>query len=92
MIRKVVDFALNNRFDRSGNRVVAARLGRDLIPQPAGGSLSRRGEQLRPGHHAMAGPRGREVEQQVTIPLEIAMNGIPHWITCARSRCSACPA
>lgn len=26
----------------------------------------------------MAGPRRREVEQQVTIPIEIQMNGIPH--------------
>jgi len=30
------------------------------------------------------GRAAEEVEQQVTIPIEIQMNGIPHWRTFAR--------
>ena len=39
------------------------------------------------------GIAAEEVEQQVTIPIEIAMNGIPHLAALAlRRRCSGCRA
>ena len=34
------------------------------------------------------GRAAEEVEQQVTIPVEIQMNGIPHLQHCAPCRCS----
>ena len=59
MIRALVDFALNNRFVVLARRPAAARLGRDLVPQPAGRGVSRHRRQLRDRHHAVAGPRRR---------------------------------
>jgi heavy metal efflux system protein len=39
------------------------------------------------------GIAAEEVEQQVTIPLEIVMNGMPHLTyICAPFRCSGSPA
>ena len=43
----LVDFALNNRFLILAAAALLTGLGRDLVPQSAGGSLSRRGQQLR---------------------------------------------
>ena len=43
--------------DRSGDS--ALRLGHRLLPRPARRGLSRRCQQLRPGHHPVAGPRRR---------------------------------
>ena len=42
MIRKLVDFALNNRFLVLAAGVAAVRLGRDLVPSASRGSLSGR--------------------------------------------------
>ena len=57
MIRGLVDFALNNRFLVLAVALLLLDLGRDLVPQSAGGSLSGRREQLRSGDHAVARPR-----------------------------------
>ncbi len=54
-----------------GVRAAAADLGRHLVPQSAGGSLSGRGQQLRPVITQWPGRAAEEVEQQVTIPIEI---------------------
>ena len=37
------------------------------------------------------GISAEQMEQQISVPLEIVMNGIPQLTTCGLSRCSACP-
>jgi cobalt-zinc-cadmium resistance protein CzcA len=71
MIKRFVDFALNNRFIVLVGAVLLFG-GARLLPQPPRRSLPRRRQQLRqqvitqwPGRSA------EEVEQQVTVPLEI---------------------
>ncbi len=57
--RGLVDFALEQSFPGHPGGAPAADLGRHFLSQSAGRSLSRRGQQLRPGDHAVARPRRR---------------------------------
>jgi heavy metal efflux system protein len=78
MIRAVVDFALNNRF-----MIVLATLllliwgaiSFEALPVEAYPDVANNYVQV---ITQWPGRAAEEVEQQVTIPLEIAMNGIPH--------------
>src|SRR5215471_19076927 len=78
MIRRIVDFALNNRFLMLSAAVLLVIWGmisfRDLPVEAYPDVASNYVEIITqwPGRAA------EEVEQQVTIPLEIAVNGIPH--------------
>ena len=72
MIRRVVDFALNNRVLILAMAVLLFIWGIIFVQKSSGRSLSRRRQQLRSGDHAVARARAaEEVEQQVTVPLEI---------------------
>ncbi len=78
MIRNLVDFALNNRFLVLAGRHSAVRLGRHLfhnLPVEAYPDVANNYVQV---ITQWPGRAAEEVEQQVTIPLEIVMNGIPH--------------
>src|ERR1700742_2453847 len=78
MIRAVVDFALNNRF--------LVILGAILLLVAGGVSFANLPIEAYPDVAnnyvnvitQWPGRAAEEVEQQVTIPIEIAMNGIPH--------------
>jgi cobalt-zinc-cadmium resistance protein CzcA len=78
MIRKLVDFALNNRF-----LVLAAAL---VLFAWGGVSFHRLPVEAYPDVAnnyvdivtQWPGISAEQIEQQVTIPLEIVMNGIPH--------------
>ena len=54
MIRKLVDFALQNRFLVLAIAHTAVRLGHHLVPSPARRGVSRRCEQLCRRHCAVA--------------------------------------
>src|SRR5271166_1127728 len=85
MIRGVVDFALNNRFLvllgtiflLAWGAISFARLPIEAYPDVANNYVNIITQW--PGRAA------EEVEQQVTIPIEIVMNGIPH-LTSLRSK------
>jgi cobalt-zinc-cadmium resistance protein CzcA len=85
MIRAVVDFSLNNRFLvllgavflLAWGAISFANLPIEAYPDVANNYVSIITQW--PGRAA------EEVEQQVTIPIEIAMNGIPH-LTSLRSK------
>jgi heavy metal efflux system protein len=78
MIRRIVDFALNNRFMvlaiaillLAGGIVAFRQLPIEAYPDVANNYVQVITQW--PGRAA------EEVEQQVTIPLEIVMNGLPH--------------
>ena len=80
MIRRIVDFALNNRF-----LVLAAALMLFIwgmisfhrLPVEAYPDVANNYVQV---ITQWPGQAAEEVEQQVTIPLEIVMNGIPHLV------------
>ena len=87
MIRKVVDFALNNRF--AGFRVallllVWGAISFHNLPVEAYPDVANNYVDV---ITQWPGISAEQIEQQVTIPLEIAMNGIPDWCICDRSRC-----
>ena len=54
MIRRLVDFALQNRFLVLAVGDPAFCLGRRFVPSPSCRGVSRRGEQLRRHHRAVA--------------------------------------
>src|SRR6202165_491730 len=80
MIRRVVDFALNNRLLVlapaillfAGGIVSFHRLPVDAYPDVADNYVEIITQ--------WPGISAEQIEQQVTIPLEIAMNGIPHVV------------
>jgi cobalt-zinc-cadmium resistance protein CzcA len=80
MIRRIVDFALNNRLFVlafalllfGGGMVAFHRLPVDAYPDVADNYVEIITQ--------WPGISAEQVEQQVTIPLEIAMNGIPHVV------------
>src|SRR5258708_18652395 len=58
---------------RSGG---AVRMGHLFFPCATDRSLPRCGRHLRADHHAVAGHAAEEVEQQITVPLEVELNGV----------------
>jgi cobalt-zinc-cadmium resistance protein CzcA len=78
MIRALVDFALNNRFLivlSAALLLIWGAISFHNLPVEAYPDVANNYVQVItqwPGHAA------EEIEQEVTIPLEIAMNGIPH--------------
>jgi cobalt-zinc-cadmium resistance protein CzcA len=78
MIRKLVDFALNNRFIIVAITVLLLIWGMisfRALPVEAYPDVANNYVQV---ITQWPGRAAEEVEQQVTIPLEIVMNGIPH--------------
>jgi cobalt-zinc-cadmium resistance protein CzcA len=78
MIRALVDFALNNRFPVTATAILLliwGALSFHQLPVEAYPDVANNYVQVItqwPGHAA------EEIEQQVTIPVEVVMNGIPH--------------
>ena len=80
MIRRVVDFALNNRLMVlalalmlfAGGMVSFKRLPIEAYPDVADNYVEIITQ--------WPGISAEQIEQQVTIPLEIVMNGIPHVV------------
>src|SRR6202522_1247495 len=84
MIRKVVDFALNNRFVVLAIAVLLLAWGAisfHNLPVEAYPDVADNYVEV---ITQWPGISAEQIEQQVTIPLEISMNGIPH-ITHLRS-------
>src|ERR1700751_605940 len=78
MIRKIVDFALNNRFlvlAAAALLTVWGVISFHNLPVEAYPDVANNYVQIIP---QWPGRAAEEVEQQVMTPLEIAMNGIPH--------------
>src|SRR6201998_3293048 len=78
MIRKLIDFALNNRFIVMASGVVLLVWGGVAfhnLPVEAYPDVANNYVQI---ITQWPGRAAEEVEQQVTIPIEIQMNGIPH--------------
>src|SRR5476649_1692430 len=78
MIRGLVDYALNNRFLVTAAAVlllVWAAISFHSLPVEAYPDVANNYVQV---ITQWPGRAAEEVEQQVTIPLEIVMNGIPH--------------
>src|SRR4051812_12710674 len=78
MIRSLVDYALNNRFMMTALAVLLliwGALSFHNLPVEAYPDVANNYVQV---ITQWPGRAAEEVEQQVTIPLEIAMNGIPH--------------
>jgi cobalt-zinc-cadmium resistance protein CzcA len=78
MIRALVDFALNNRFLMLSAAVLLVIWGLisfHNLPVEAYPDIANNYVQI---ITQWPGRAGEEVEQQVTIPLEVAVNGIPH--------------
>src|SRR5271170_5210933 len=78
MIRRIVDFALNNRFLVLGGALLLFIWGVisfHNLPVEAYPDVANNYVQV---ITQWPGRAAEEVEQQVTIPLEIVMNGIPH--------------
>ena len=93
MIRGLVDFALNNRFLVTALAVLLLIWGAisfHNLPVEAYPDVANNYVQV---ITQWPGRAAEEVEQQVTIPIEIVMNGIaaPGRI-CAPRRCSGSPA
>ena len=88
MIRALVDFALNNRFLVTAAAVLLLIWGGisfHNLPVEAYPDVANNYVQV---ITQWPGRAAEEVEQQVTIPLEIVMNGIPHLEHLRSSRCS----
>src|SRR6516225_4089446 len=84
MIRRVVDFALNNRFVVLCIALVLILWGAlsfHLLPVEAYPDVADNYVEIITQWPGIA---AEQIEQQVTIPLEIVMNGIPH-VTYLRS-------
>src|SRR3974377_1600518 len=78
MIRKVVDFALNNRFlilAAAALLTVWGVISFHNLPVEAYPDVANNYVQI---ITQWPGRAAEEVEQQVTIPIEIVMNGLPH--------------
>jgi cobalt-zinc-cadmium resistance protein CzcA len=78
MIRNLIDFALNNRFLVTATAVLLLVWGAisfHNLPVEAYPDVANNYVQV---ITQWPGRAAEEVEQQVTIPLEIVMNGIPH--------------
>src|SRR6202051_2128112 len=78
MIRSLVDYALNNRFLVTAAAVLLLVWGAisfHSLPVEAYPDVANNYVQV---ITQWPGRAAEEVEQQVTIPLEIVMNGIPH--------------
>src|SRR5579883_2769002 len=78
MIRRIVDFALNNRFlvfIMANLLLVWGIISFRNLPIEAYPDVANNYVQV---ITQWPGRAAEEVEQQVTIPIEIAMNGIPH--------------
>src|SRR3974377_202148 len=78
MIRKVVDFALNNRFlilAAAALLTVWGVISFHNLPVEAYPDVANNYVQI---ITQWAGHAAEEVEQQVTVPVEIVTNGIPH--------------
>ena len=78
MIRRIVDFALNNRFLVTAIAIllfVWGFIAFHKLPVEAYPDVANNYVQV---ITQWPGQAAEEVEQQVTIPLEIVMNGIPH--------------
>src|SRR5580692_11046142 len=81
MIRALVDFALNNRFVVLAIAVLllgAGGVSFHNLPVEAYPDIADNYAQI---ISQWPGRSAEEVEQQVTIPVEIQMNGIPHLTT-----------
>jgi cobalt-zinc-cadmium resistance protein CzcA len=86
MIRALVDFALNNRFLVILAAVLLLAWGAisfHNLPVEAYPDVANNYVNI---ITQWPGRAAEEVEQQVTIPIEIAMNGVPHMTSCRASR------
>src|SRR5271156_1840889 len=78
MIREILDYALNNRFIILGLATLLLIWGAisfHQLPVEAYPDVANNYVQVIP---QWPGRAAEEVEQQVTIPIEIQMNGLPH--------------
>ena len=92
MIRGLVDFALNNRWLVLGIAVLLFAWGVvsfHNLPVEAYPDVANNYVQV---ITQWPGRAAEEVEQQVTIPIEIQMAGIPHMTHLRSLRWPACPA
>src|SRR6202140_4113944 len=78
MIRALVDFALNNRFVVLAVAVLLVGWGAISFQTPPVEAYPDIGDNYVTVITQWPGRSAEEVEQQVTIPVEIQMNGIPH--------------
>jgi len=81
MIRKLVDFALNNRFVVLAVTVLLLAWGGISFHNLPVEAYPDIGDNYVTVITQWPGRAAEEVEQQVTIPVEIQMNGIPHLTT-----------
>ena len=77
MIRRIVDAALNNRFVVVAIALLRGAISFHKLPVEAYPDVANNYVQV---ITQWPGRAAEEVEQQVTIPLEIVMNGIPHLV------------
>ena len=92
MIRGLVDFSLNNRLLIVVIAILLFAWGVisfKQLPIEAYPDVANNYVQI---ITQWPGRAAEEVEQQVTIPIEIVMNGLPHLGICAPLRCSDSPA
>jgi cobalt-zinc-cadmium resistance protein CzcA len=92
MIRALVDFALNNRLLISFAALLLLAWGAisfHNLPVEAYPDVANNYVQV---ITQWPGRAAEEVEQQVTIPIEIAMNGLPHLEHLRSTHCLGCPA
>ncbi len=78
MIRKLVDFSLNNRFivlSLAGLLFICGAIAFKKLPVEAYPDVANTWVQI---ITQWPGRAAEEVEQQVTVPIEIQMNGMPH--------------
>jgi len=80
MIRKIVDFSMENRFLVIAAAILLLAWGAISFPSASRGSVSRRRQQLRRDHHAMARDFRRTNRAAGHYSLEVVMNGIPHVV------------
>ena len=90
MIRALVDFALNNRFVVLGMAIflfVWGIVAFHNLPVEAYPDVANTWVQI---ITQWPGRAAEEIEQQVTIPIEIQMNGIPHLVHLRSVSLAAC--
>src|ERR1700732_4499834 len=78
MIRKFVDFALNNRFVVISNAILLVPWGRVSFHNPPVEAYPDISDNYATVITQWPGRSAEEVEQQVTIPIEAQMSGMPH--------------